>query len=95
MKGSFKNYLPFIIAAIITLGYVLLLELSVLKLTGGITMYPLDDTFIHMQIAKNLAFHHTWGIVPGEFASASSSLLYTLILAFLFKVFSFQPGFPC
>jgi hypothetical protein len=51
-------------------------------------MYPLDDPFIHMQIARDLAFHGVWGINAGEFASASSSLLYTLLLASLFKIFS-------
>ncbi|HJW15636.1 MAG TPA: hypothetical protein VJ499_00870, partial [Flavisolibacter sp.] len=41
-------------------------------------MYPFDDTFIHLQIAKSLTRGH-WGIST-EFASASSSLLFTIIL---------------
>jgi len=43
-------------------------------------MYPFDDTFIHLTIADNL-LNGNWGINSGEFASASSSILYTLILA--------------
>lgn len=42
-------------------------------------MYPLDDTFIHLEIANHLA-HGNWGINEYEFSSASSSLLYTIIL---------------
>jgi hypothetical protein len=64
-----------------------LLEFRVLRATGGIFMYPLDDTFIHMAVAKNLAFQGNWGIAGHEFESASSSVLYTLILASLFKGF--------
>ncbi|MBN9383520.1 MAG: hypothetical protein J0H74_22370 [Chitinophagaceae bacterium] len=40
-----------------------------------------------MAIAKNLAFHDTWGLSPGEFSSASSSILYPLLLALLYKLF--------
>jgi len=62
--------------------------------TGGSFMYPLDDPFIHMIVAKMLAFQGTWGISPHEFESASSSVLYTLILAALFKVFSVNIFIP-
>ena len=43
--------------------------------------YPLDDTYIHMAIARNVAQSGTWGINAGEFAPASSSPLWTVILA--------------
>ena len=49
--------------------------------TAGGSPYPLDDTFIHMAIAKNLAQGH-WGVTAGEFSNASSSPLYVAILAF-------------
>jgi hypothetical protein len=62
--------------------------------TGGVFMYPLDDPFIHMEVARNLAVDGNWGINPGEFASASSSLLYTVILALSFKLFSVQVMIP-
>src|SRR5882672_9393613 len=93
-RTAFRHNLPFSIALIVTFGYVLILEISILKATGGVFMYPLDDPFIHMQVAKNLAFHQTWGIFPGEFASASSSLLYTVLLALIFKLFSVQVFIP-
>jgi hypothetical protein len=73
---------------------VALLEYKMLRLTGGTFMYPLDDTFIHMAVAKTLAFQGTWGIAGHEFESASSSVLYTLLLAGLFKVFGVHVTIP-
>lgn len=59
---------------------------KVLNYTNGVFMYPYDDTFIHLTIADNL-LNGSWGINDHEFASASSSILYTLILAFA-RIFS-------
>src|SRR5687767_12399647 len=53
---------------------------KILSGTGGVFMYPYDDTFIHLQIADVL-LKGNWGVNETEFASASSSILYTLILA--------------
>ncbi|MGI8952120.1 MAG: hypothetical protein ACR2FN_11105 [Chitinophagaceae bacterium] len=73
---------------------VIAIEYNVMKSTNGTFMYPLDDTFIHMSVAKNFAFYNNWGINKSEFASASSSLFYTLLLAALFKIFSAQIIIP-
>ena len=73
---------------------ILLIELQVARLSGGTFMYPLDDTFIHMTVAKTLALHGNWGISAGEFESASSSVGYTLLLAGMFKVFSVHAYIP-
>ncbi len=65
---------------------VIWIEAGVLGYTNGIWSFPLDDTFIHMAVAKNLAFEHVWGISKYEFQSASSSPLYTVILALSFLI---------
>lgn len=57
-----------------------------LHLNDGHFVYPLDDTYIHMTIARNLALHGTWGMSPEVFSSASSSILYTLLLATVFYI---------
>ncbi len=75
------------LTALVFLLCVLYLEMDALARTGGHWSYPLDDTFIHLAIAKNLAFHGVWGISPFEFQSASSSVLYTLLLTLLIKLF--------
>jgi len=64
------------------------IEFNVLRYTKGSFIYPVDDTFIHLELANNLANYGVWGINSHEFASASSSLLYTLILSLFTKIFS-------
>jgi len=86
-RSKWSEMMPLTLAVLVTVGYVAFLEQSIMKITGGVFSYPLDDPFIHMQVARNLAQHGTWGINPSEFASASSSVLYTLLLTFLFKIF--------
>lgn len=76
-----------IIAILTLLIPVAWIEYSVLKATHGILAYPMDDTFIHMVVAKNLAFEHYWGISGHVFASTSSSPFYTVLLAATFKLF--------
>jgi hypothetical protein len=93
-KKVFLLSIPLLFALLATFGAVFVTESSVLRETGGIFMYPLDDPFIHMELARNLAFHGVWGINGHEFASASSSLLYTLLLAAVFKVFSVHVIIP-
>lgn len=70
------------------------IEYRVLHATHGVLAYPLDDTFIHMAVAKNLALHHFWGIASHTFASTSSSPFYTLLLAGLFLLFGVHVGIP-
>lgn len=56
--------------------------------------YPLDDTYIHMAIAKNLALHGQWGIDKYEFTNSSSSPLWTSILALSFLIFGMNHIIP-
>lgn len=43
--------------------------------------FPLDDSWIHQTYARNLALEGEWAFVPGEASTASTSPLYTVILA--------------
>lgn len=52
-----------------------------LRVSDGKLVYVLDDPAIHLAIARNLAEHGTWGVVPGHFESASSSPVWTVILS--------------
>jgi hypothetical protein len=66
---------------------------SSVALNGQFT-YPLDDTYIHMSISRNLMAHGVWGVTPFEFTSTSSSILYTLLLAGSFKIFGVNLFIP-
>lgn len=52
-----------------------------LRRCAGHLVYPLDDAYIHMAVARNLARHGVWGIDPSGFTSCVSSLLWPLALA--------------
>ena len=64
----------------------LLLVMST-RQTGGHLVYPLDDAYVHMAIAKNVALHHVWGVTRYGFTSSTSSPLWTLLLSLTFVVF--------
>lgn len=60
--------------------------------TGGELVFPLDDAYIHLAVARTLAESGTWGVNPGEFASASSSPLWTAALALAFRLSVVSPA---
>ncbi len=48
--------------------------------------FPLDDSWIHQTYARNLAQNGEWAFVPGEPSAASTSPLYTVLLAIGYAV---------
>jgi hypothetical protein len=52
--------------------------------------FPLDDSWIHQEIARNLVQYHSFGFTPGVTSSGSSSTLWTFILALNYLVFPHQ-----
>ncbi|MBB4808077.1 hypothetical protein HNP38_003417 [Chryseobacterium defluvii] len=61
---------------------------------AGRYIYPLDDAYIHLSIAKNFALHHVWGITKYEFSSTTSSPFFTLLLAGFIKFFGNYEYWP-
>jgi hypothetical protein len=51
------------------------------NLTDNHFVYTLDDPYIHLQMAQNLANNGSFGIIDNEFSSTSSSPFWTLLLA--------------
>jgi hypothetical protein len=75
---SWRVALP---AICVLLAQIAFTNLLIYQKTDGVQSYPLDDAYIHFSIAKNLVLHGNYGVSPGPFSPASSSLLWPLLLA--------------
>jgi hypothetical protein len=73
---------------------VMALVLISTNLNQGRLIYPLDDTYIHMSIAKNAVLHHVWGVTRYEFTSSTSSPLWTFLLALTYLSFGVNEKAP-
>jgi 4-amino-4-deoxy-L-arabinose transferase-like glycosyltransferase len=56
--------------------------------------YPLDDTYIHMAIAKHLVNNGHWGLSAGAFSSSTSSPLWTLLIALDYRLLGVNDWAP-
>lgn len=87
MKAFIAKNWP-LVAAILLFWLIITLLLSQsIKQNEGHFVYLLDDSYIHMAIAKNFALHGVWGITRYEFSSTSSSPLWTLLLTGIYLIF--------
>ena len=68
--------------------------LSYSNLSGNHFIYPLDDAYILLAISRNVAENGIWGVNPNSFDSASSSILYTLLLSVFIKIFGDNIYYP-
>jgi hypothetical protein len=73
----------FVITTAAALIVAALVVAAALLLDDGHLVYLTDDPGIHLSVVNNLVHHGTWGVVPGQFESASSSPGWTLLLAAL------------
>ena len=89
-----RKYLPLLLAlAILLLTFSFCLKSSLSK-TEGQLVYTLDDPYIHLAIAKNLSEYGVWGVTKYTFSSTSSSLLWTILLSIMFKIFGVNDALP-
>ncbi len=81
-----KDSWPLYIATAVLLIPVFILGRHLLLDTGGAFSLPRDEAFLQLSTAKTLAFQRIWGIGYDDFAPASPSLLYPLVLAVTFFI---------
>ncbi len=67
--------------AVVFVAATAVLYAGVLVRAHGRFVYAFDDPAIHLAVARRLAYDGTWGVVAGHYQAASSSPLWTLILA--------------
>lgn len=68
--------------------------LVALEHNDGHLIYAQDDAYIHLAMAKNLAFHGVWGVTRYAFSASSSSPLWTAALAVGMRLVGNQAGLP-
>jgi hypothetical protein len=85
---------PVVLTVVILWSVVLLLATYSRAQTGMRLVYALDDPYIHMSMAKNVATHGVWGVTRHEFSSSSSSLLWTLLLSVVYAVVGVSESAP-
>jgi hypothetical protein len=94
LKLNLPQYWVLFLSLIFMLILVIIVEKPMLQFGDGSVIYPLDDAYTRLATAKNLADHGIWGLSPHEFTSASSSILYPILLAVCFKLFGQQLIIP-
>lgn len=78
-KITWPEVLGLAVATLVASGFFLWSEQQI----AGVLGFPLDDAWIHMQFARNIANGNGFGFNPGELISGSSAPLWTLVLAAL------------
>jgi hypothetical protein len=71
---------PLLGFAIVTLVVVVSMTARFTAAHGGV-LYPLDDSYIHLALARTLSEAGVWGLLPDRPSAASSSPLWTVLLA--------------
>jgi hypothetical protein len=91
---AIKKISPLIFTILVLWGVFLILLFPSLKNNQGQLIYSLDDTYIHMAIAKNFSQYGVWGVTRHDFTSSSSSLLWSLLLSGCFFIFGVSETIP-
>ncbi len=81
-------------ALVVFLAHVWLMHRAMMNHTGGAPSYPVDDVFIHLSLAKHIAFGGVFGVTPHTFASASSSILWPWLLAGVMRLLGDDARLP-
>ena len=85
---------PFLTAAFVYMAVCAALLAVAWHRAQGHFIYPLDDVYINMAVAKNFALHAVWGVSPFAFSSSTSSPFYILVLAAAYRLFGVNQGSP-
>jgi len=82
-RGDWPWLASLLLIGCLTLG---IFALTAYRFTGGQGGVPLDDAWIHFQLARNLARGDGFSFNPGHPTSGSTAPLWTLLLATVYSV---------
>lgn len=89
-----KNWIYFLLLIFLfNLFFIIFYYNKILQKTNDYFTYPLDDTYIHLAMAKNFKNHKVIGI-NGEFSSTTSSPFFTVLISLLFLIFGIRVEIP-
>lgn len=91
MRGRPLGLAASSVALAFAVGWFLLKTREIAGFTG-VAAFPLDDSWIHMHFARNLAEGRGFAFNPGVPVSGSTAPLWTLLLGGAFAVFGSQPA---
>ena len=91
MRGRPLGLAASSVALALAVGWFLLKTREIAGFTG-VAAFPLDDSWIHMHFARNLAEGRGFAFNPGVPVSGSTAPLWTLLLGGAFAVFGNQPA---
>ena len=85
---------PFILATSCYSVAIALLVFRVGAHTRFQQFYCLDDTYIHLAVAKNLLVNHSFGVTPHVFAAVCSSVIWPFLVSILMAIFGVSSTIP-
>lgn len=85
--GTTAKYSPALVAAVLYAVCTAALLIASWIYCEHQFIYAMDDTYITMAMAKNLALHGIWGVTPWAFSSSNSSPIFPLLVAAAYRIF--------
>jgi len=76
-----------LLTVFVILGLLVFFSIQSVTAFAGRFIYPLDDSYIHLSMAKSFAESGVWGITKHEFSSTTSSPFFTFLLSVLISLF--------
>ena len=87
LGSTLGSHSALLIALVVYGAVCAILHTGVVRSNGGRFTYPLDDTYIHLAIAKNFSLTGTFGVNRGEYAGATSAPVWSMALSAVFLIF--------
>jgi hypothetical protein len=89
-----RRFAPTLIGIVTAFVHVALIVRAAMRHTGGEFSYAVDDAYIHLAIAKHVAFDGVYGVTRYAFSAASSSVVWPYLLAGAMRLFGDRVTLP-